>query len=275
MNFPAGFCFESYGVKVRFEVENEELGRLARAEAERALLKRLRYFDNQNGEIDHTFRVYSDAEGGYVFEDEGLPDRKVRDRTELAAALNMMIRIQVGSKSRKWVFVHSGVVAWKGKAIVIPGKSYNGKTTLVAELIRNGATYFSDEYAVFDTEGLVHPFERDLSVRDGEDRKIADVPATEFGAASGDRAVPVGMLLLTKYEPDAEWRPEMATIGEGILETVPNVLPVRFNTEFSLKVLNAAFSRAIIVRSSRGEARVAAPQILAFLEDNLNFTHTE
>jgi hypothetical protein len=34
--------------------------------------------------------------------------------------------------------------------------SYSGKTTLVSELIRAGATYYSDEYAVIDERGRVH-----------------------------------------------------------------------------------------------------------------------
>jgi len=69
-------------------------------------------------------------------------------------------------------FVHAGVVGWNGRAIVIPGQSKIGKTTLVEEFLRIGATYYSDEFAVFDRRGYVHPFARPLRVRtDGLQRK--------------------------------------------------------------------------------------------------------
>jgi hypothetical protein len=48
------------------------------------------------------------------------------------------------------LFVHSGVVGWKGRAVLIPGRSFSGKTTLVRAFLEAGATYYSDEYAVLD-----------------------------------------------------------------------------------------------------------------------------
>ena len=44
------------------------------------------------------------------------------------------VRLFVAELAKQRVFVHAGVVGWKGKAIVIPGRSYSGKSTLVAEL---------------------------------------------------------------------------------------------------------------------------------------------
>ena len=64
----------------------------------------------------------------------------------------------MAAETRERVFVHAGVVGWKGHAIVIPGRSRSGKTTLVAELVKAGAEYYSDEFAVLDAEGRVHPF---------------------------------------------------------------------------------------------------------------------
>ena len=72
----------------------------------------------------------------------------------------------IAEVARNRVFVHAGVVGWKGRAIVIPGRSYSGKSTLVSELIRAGAAYYSDEYAVFDSRGRVYPFAKPLEMRD-------------------------------------------------------------------------------------------------------------
>ena len=55
---------------------------------------------------------------------------------------------------------HAGVVGWRGRAIVIPGRSHAGKSTLVAELVRRGAVYYCDEFAVLHETGRVHPYRR-------------------------------------------------------------------------------------------------------------------
>jgi len=78
----------------------------------------------------------------------------------------------VAENARRWIFVHAGVVAWGGRAIVIPGATQSGKTSLVAALVRAGAVYLSDEYAVFDARGRVHPYPKPLSIRsDGKPRR--------------------------------------------------------------------------------------------------------
>src|SRR6202030_3024927 len=94
-------------------------------------------------------------------------ERLIRKR-ELAPVLKVLeteIRHRVAEMAPRRVFVHAGVVEYRGRAIVIPGPSMSGKSTLVSELIRHGATYYSDEYAVLDEKGLVHPFAKSLSVR--------------------------------------------------------------------------------------------------------------
>ena len=48
------------------------------------------------------------------------------------------------------LFLHAGAVAWGGRAILFPGRSHTGKSTLVRTLVSAGATYLSDEFAVLD-----------------------------------------------------------------------------------------------------------------------------
>src|SRR6185369_13624268 len=54
--------------------------------------------------------------------------------------------------ARDGLFVHAGVVAWRGRAILIPGRSMSGKSHLTAELVRRGAMYYSDEFAVLNDD---------------------------------------------------------------------------------------------------------------------------
>ena len=85
---------------------------------------------------------------------------------EVLEAFDSWVRFSVAELTDRRVFVHAGVVGWKNRAILIPGKSFAGKTSLVAELVKAGATYYSDEFAVLDSQGLVHPYHKPLSLRE-------------------------------------------------------------------------------------------------------------
>ena len=113
-----------------------------------------------------------------------------------------------------FTFVHAGVVDAGGCGIVIPGRSYTGKSTLVAELVRLGATYVSDEYAVLDPSGLVHPFAKPLSIRTGRHDPLGQlVPVPQ--ALVADDPVRAGLIVLTSYSPGAQWRPSVHSRAEG------------------------------------------------------------
>src|SRR5260221_3989077 len=92
------------------------------------------------------------------------------------------VQLTVAEYAPRRVFVHAGVVGWEDRAIVIPGLSHSGKTTLVDQLIRAGATYYSDEYAVLDGRGLVHPYARALGLRMPNSNQSKKVQAEEIGA---------------------------------------------------------------------------------------------
>lgn len=182
-----------------------------------------------------------------------------------------MLRVTLAERAVSRVFVHAGVVGWKGKAIIIPAFSYRGKTTLVAELVKNGAVYFSDEYAVLDENGRVHPFPGDLSIKKSNSyERETEISVSNLGGQIATEPCEIGGVLITEYKADAEWRPEILSIGQGIIEMVAHTIPIRFNTEFSLKVLKAALSRAIIAKGARGEAKEFAPMLLSFFESSMN-----
>lgn len=255
--------FESYGVRFKIQADDPELLREAERTARKALLERLTVLESKVAE--HTFAFKCDEAGTLSLfvngKDFGSDDSGSRKR--FFKFFNSMLRIVVAEHAIDYVFIHAGVVGWKGKAIVLPANSFQGKTTLVAELVKNGADYFSDEYAVLDADGLVHPFPRDLSVRD-EMFQEEEVSALSLGGKIGSSAIPVGAVVLTGYDENAEWKPERLTVGQGIMEIIPHTIPRIFNTAFSLKVLNTAVSDAIILKSPRGDARQFASELLSF-----------
>src|SRR5437867_1877526 len=118
-----------------------------------------------------------------------------RERVEGPAldAFEIDLRHYVAEASPTRVFVHAGVVGWRGSAIVIPGKSFSGKTTLVAELVRRGAVYYSDEYAVLDRRGRVRPFAKPLSIRTSAWHRSEDQAVQGMGGVVGTRPLPFGV----------------------------------------------------------------------------------
>ena len=182
--------------------------------------------------------------------------------------LDWQMRLTIAEYAVGRVFLHAGVVGWRGKAIVIPAKSFQGKTTLVKVLTKLGAEYYSDEYAVLDEEGFVHPFPKLLSIRGIKDEyQQTDFSIESLGGKKGTEPLPVGMILMTEYESEAVWEPQILSEGLGVMEMLSHTIPIRYNPKFSLKVLNKTANRAIIVKTKRGEAEDFAAKLLSFFEN--------
>ncbi|MDQ5847286.1 MAG: hypothetical protein M3539_18525 [Acidobacteriota bacterium] len=176
------------------------------------------------------------------------------------------LRIFVAEYARHRVFVHAGVVGWKGKAIVIPGRSYTGKSSLVAELVRAGATYYSDEYAVFDARGRVHPYSKPLELRETGKFKQSRYDITHFGGTAGTKPLPVGLVVMTKFREGASWRPRKLSPGKGVLEMLNNTVSARRDPERALSTLEVVASQADVLKGIRGQASEMVPALLRRIE---------
>src|SRR5437667_126057 len=177
-----------------------------------------------------------------------------RNFDDLLDAFESHVQLTVAEYAPNRVFVHAGVVGWNNRAIVIPGLSHSGKTTLVDQLIRAGATYYSDEYAVLDGRGLVHPYARALGLRMPNSNQSKKVRAEEIGAAVGSKPLRVGLVVSTNYKAGARWQPRPVTRGKGVLELLSNTVSARSQPEMALRVLPAALASARILKGVRGEA---------------------
>ncbi len=182
------------------------------------------------------------------------------DLSRALPVLESVLRLRVAEASPELVFVHAGVVAWRGQAVLLPGRSRSGKTTLVAELVRAGATYLSDEFAPLDSEGRVHPFAKALTIRGGEgcDLHARRCRAEDLGGCVGQQALPVGLVAFTEHRPGASWQPETLTHGQGVLEMLAHTVPARLRPEAALEALAHTLAGARLLRSARGEAAITA-----------------
>lgn len=76
------------------------------------------------------------------------------------------------------VLVHAAVASRAGLAVVLPGRSGAGKTTLVAALALAGWSYLSDEVAALDLAGsVVRPYPRPLALEPGSWAIVPDAVA--------------------------------------------------------------------------------------------------
>jgi hypothetical protein len=258
------FIFESFGVTVKVASNQLDLLRDAEQVVRKSLLNLVRIVENLRP--DHTFEL-SDNGSGYLMFQNGEEIASGESRDIFLKFFDSMVRIAVAEYAADKVFLHAGVVGRNGKAIIFPANSFEGKSTLVADLIRRGAVYYSDEYAIVDELGLVHPFPRPLSFRtEGIGMRPFDVSLESLGAVSGVDPIPVACVLLTGYRPNAEWKPRLLTPGQGVLEMIPFTIPMNHNPTFSLRVLNKISNHATIAASYRGTAEEFGKIILDFVD---------
>lgn len=148
----------------------------------------------------------------------------------------------VACHARGFTFVHAGAVAIDGCAVVIPGASHFGKSTLVRALVEAGAGYLSDEFAVLDAGGRVHPYRKPLSLRDvpGEGR-LVDVE--ELGGVHAVEPFEQGCVISTRYEAGVSFEPEPMAPGMLALELVANTVTIQRKPDEDTTAI-AAFVRA-------------------------------
>jgi hypothetical protein len=192
---------------------------------------------------------------------------RVMDLKQVFETLESSLRLYVAETARRRLFVHAGVVGWRGQAIVIPGRSFSGKTTLVAELVRAGATYYSDEYAVFDDKGRVYPFPKPLSIRASGEIEQQDVPVEELGGRAGVKPLPVGLVVMSEYKAGARWRPKQLSAGVGALAILSNTVAARAEPLKALNTLERVVSRAPVLKGVRGEATEVVKAILENVDE--------
>jgi hypothetical protein len=191
-------------------------------------------------------------------------ERLVRstDLVEVLETLEHALHFNVAVRARRKLFVHAGVVGWQGGAIVIPGRTFSGKSSLVEALLRGGATYYSDEYAVLDERGRVHPYPKRLSLRGRNGECARKVSAASLGACSGTAPLPVATIVVSQYEAGARWRPRRLSPGETLLALLDNTVLARARPVLAMRTLGQVAPHAVALKGRRGEAEDVVRQLL-------------
>lgn len=195
------------------------------------------------------------------------------DLEEVFDALEAHVHLHVAEAAPRRRFVHAGVVGWRGKAVLIPGRSHSGKSTLVAALVTAGATYYSDEYAVLDEQGRVHPYLKPLSLRADPGGRAIRHPAETLSGSTGSTPLPIGLVVVSHYKAGASWRPRRLSPGHGVLALLANTVSARRQPADVLVILQRVAANAIILKGGRGEASAVAPRLLKYLEKSYEYSN--
>jgi hypothetical protein len=183
---------------------------------------------------DHTFRLEVHPNQDNVFLVR-CGDAVPACECDIEAALTVLrkeIHFRVAEFARTHIFIHAGVVRWNGQCLLLPGYSHAGKSTLVWHLVQRGAVYYSDEYAVVDCNGRVHPLTLPIALRSETGRRT-------FISPIHVEAIPVlpSIVAFVQYSPSAAWHPRRLRPSETVVQLISHSVGIRRNPEKALSLL--------------------------------------
>ncbi len=268
LGWAAGMAFRTYGLTMGVRVNRPELlarldavvppgGRVVEAGEVDRLYSLLAAAPEPSGRVRRYHLAYAGAQR----------IARTFDLDEALDRLEADVRLAVAAFAPRHVFVHAGVVAWRGRAILLPGRTFAGKSTLVEALVRAGATYYSDEYAVVDARGRVHPFAKPIARREAGRPLARKIPVEELGGSAGTAPIPVGTILFTRYREGARFRPRRLTPGQAMLALFDNTVAARRAAPRALAALRKVATDAPALRGRRGDATETARRLLDLVEE--------
>jgi len=93
----------------------------------------------------------------------------------------------IASYLHEYLILHSAVVEWEGKGVLLSAVSGSGKSTLSAELALNGWRLLSDELALIDDEGKLISLARPISLKNSSIEVMRSrYPSAIFGPLARD-----------------------------------------------------------------------------------------
>ncbi len=246
----------AYGVAMTLEASPPELLADMRAYLPPA------WEDDATGTGNWDFRMSRDKDGRYELYHV---DRVIAagPADEVLEGFEHMVRLRFATSSPTHFFLHAGAVAHRGLGIVIPGASFSGKTTLVAALVLAGAVYYTDENAVLDDRGLLHPYPKPLGVREVPgDRTQTSQTVDELGGVGGTMPVPVKLVVASEYRPGAVWEPSTLSPADTILTLMQHTVGGLDRPAESMQAMHRAAEGVSALKGERGDADAVAEDLM-------------
>jgi len=181
---------------------------------------------------------------------------------EVLEKLESFLHLIVAVRARRRQFVRAAVAGWEGNAILILGPRSSGKSTLLGALLRAGAAYYSDRYAVLDTRGRVHPYPTPLPAHLGLGAERGEETGGRLEVKRATRPLPVGLVMDTRYDAGARCRPRKLSPGESLFALLKHAVDARLRPQAALAYLHGVATRATTLRGKRGEAEEVTATLL-------------
>lgn len=211
-----------------------------------------------------------------------LDERAVLRKTMPAKAfthLLWLIMREAVTSSDNFLLLHAGAVARDGRAVLMPGKSGRGKTTLTGGLVRAGFAYLSDEIAPLDPASRhILPAPRPLCFKEvprglvvglprlsaGVERFFAEVwPVRADLIRPGATGAPasLGVVVVPVYESGAPTRVEPITRAEALVELASNTFNLQSFEGNPIELLADVLRGADCYRLASGDLDAAVTAI--------------
>jgi hypothetical protein len=183
---------------------------------------------------------------------------------QIMDSVESQLQRYVAEHAKTHLFIHAGVVGWNGKAIMLPGSSFAGKSTLVTALVNAGASYYSDEYAVLDESGNVSPYARKISLRDGPlgPAQRLDIRGGQPGVENSSQSLSIGLVALARYENGAEWAMTRLAPAHAIMAICEHTVAIRRRPGDAFGTISKVVGSAVVIQGVRGEVHGAVEKLL-------------
>jgi HprK-related kinase A len=181
----------------------------------------------------------------------------------------------VTSHAHQFVIIHAGIVARDDRAILMPGASGVGKSSLTAALCARGWRLLSDELALIDlADGMAYPMPRPISVKNAaitslgafwpemrvgcrvrETRKgeLALLRPPEASVAEADRPARIARIIFPAYDRAQAARAEPVTPGRAFIETFESAFNYGVHRKRDFDLLADLMERAPATRLRYGD----------------------
>lgn len=168
---------------------------------------------------------------------------------------------EIVQRLKRYRAVHAGAVLLDQRALLIPGSTHAGKSSLVAELLRRGASCLSDEYALIGDDGRVHAYPRPLLLRNGRPEQSLFLP-DELGSSFAACPAEVGWIVAVDYAPAGEWALQPQQQSEAVMLLLRNTPHEMAESPDLVNFFLPVAAKAKCYRGTRGEAHRAVEHIL-------------
>jgi hypothetical protein len=261
MSATYSFLVSAAGCEVGFETNSEQAFELLN----RYVFPSIARQRFTPGQAEISIAVQHDAEGFHLLLDQS-PIASAARPDGLLRELIDCLDTGLVRHLKNLHAIHAGAVLVGDQALLFPGSSHSGKSSLVAELLRRGAVCLSDEYALIDTAGRVHAYPRVLLLRNGG---AAQTPVRPEECNAGSRVASdpasVGWILSIRYASEKGW--DLASVPQSdalmsLLQNTPHVLAQRPQM---VEPFKRAVAGAKCFAGTRGEAAEAVDEIMRMI----------